>query len=46
MKNIQQLTPREIRHLIRKGKWDKPTSGLANGLCSGQPGHPPAEICL
>jgi uncharacterized protein YcsI (UPF0317 family) len=31
MKNIQQLTPKEIRVLIRKGKWDKPTAGLAMG---------------
>jgi uncharacterized protein YcsI (UPF0317 family) len=31
MKNIQQLTPRQIRHLIRKGEWDKPTAGLAMG---------------
>jgi uncharacterized protein YcsI (UPF0317 family) len=31
MKNIQQLTPKEIRNLIRKGKWDKPTAGLAMG---------------
>jgi uncharacterized protein YcsI (UPF0317 family) len=31
MKNILQLTPKEIRDLIRKGKWDKPTAGLAMG---------------
>jgi len=31
MKNIKQLTPKEIRNLIRKGKWDKPTAGLAMG---------------
>jgi uncharacterized protein YcsI (UPF0317 family) len=31
MKDIQRLTPREIRALIRKGKWDKPTAGLAMG---------------
>jgi uncharacterized protein YcsI (UPF0317 family) len=31
MKKIPQLTPREIRALIRKGKWDKPTAGLAMG---------------
>jgi len=31
MKNISQLTPKEIRTLIRKGKWDKPTAGLAMG---------------
>ena len=31
MKNIQQLTPKEIRHLIRKGTWDKPTAGVAMG---------------
>ena len=31
MKNIQKLTPGEIRALIRKGKWDKPTAGLAMG---------------
>lgn len=31
MKNIQQYTPKEIRTLIRRGKWDKPTAGLAMG---------------
>jgi uncharacterized protein YcsI (UPF0317 family) len=31
MKSIQQLTPKEIRNLIRRGKWDKPTAGLAMG---------------
>jgi len=31
MKDIQKLTPKEIRNLIRKGKWDKPTAGLAMG---------------
>jgi uncharacterized protein YcsI (UPF0317 family) len=32
MKNLQQLTPKKIRDLIRKGKWDKPTAGLAMGF--------------
>jgi uncharacterized protein YcsI (UPF0317 family) len=31
MKTVQQLTPKQIRHLIRKGKWDKPTAGVAMG---------------
>ena len=31
MKDIQKLTPGEIRSLIRKEKWDKPTAGLAMG---------------
>jgi uncharacterized protein YcsI (UPF0317 family) len=31
MKNINQHTLKEIRALIRKGKWDKPTTGLALG---------------
>jgi uncharacterized protein YcsI (UPF0317 family) len=31
MKNIHQLSPLKIRALIRKGKWDKPTAGLAMG---------------
>jgi uncharacterized protein YcsI (UPF0317 family) len=31
MKDIHQLTPKEIRSLIRKGTWDKPTAGLAMG---------------
>ena len=31
MKNIHQLSPLKIRALIRKGKWDKPTPGLAMG---------------
>ncbi|NTW37425.1 MAG: DUF1445 domain-containing protein [Syntrophobacteraceae bacterium] len=31
MKNIQQLTPKQIRNLTRIGKWDKPTAGLVMG---------------
>jgi uncharacterized protein YcsI (UPF0317 family) len=31
MKNISQLNPKQVRSLIRKGKWDKPTAGLAMG---------------
>jgi len=31
MKKIEHLTPKQIRSLIRKGKWDKPTAGLAMG---------------
>ncbi len=31
MKNIQELTPKRIRNLIREGKWDRPTAGLAMG---------------
>jgi len=31
MKNIEQLTPKQIRGLIRKGEWDKPTAGLTMG---------------
>ncbi len=31
MKNINNFSPKEIRFLIRKGKWDKPTAGLAMG---------------
>jgi len=31
MKTVQQLTPKEIRLLIRKGKWDQPTAGMAMG---------------
>jgi uncharacterized protein YcsI (UPF0317 family) len=31
MRNVQQLAPKKIRDLIRKGKWDKPTVGLAMG---------------
>jgi uncharacterized protein YcsI (UPF0317 family) len=31
MRDIRNLTPGEIRSLIRKGKWDKPTAGLAMG---------------
>jgi len=31
MKTVRQLTPKEIRHLIRKGKWDKPTAGVSMG---------------
>jgi len=30
-KDIGRLTPKEIRSLIRQGKWDKPTAGLALG---------------
>jgi uncharacterized protein YcsI (UPF0317 family) len=31
MKDIKLLNPKEIRGLIRKGTWDKPTAGLAMG---------------
>jgi len=31
MKDIRQLSSQGIRALIRKGKWDKPTAGLAMG---------------
>jgi uncharacterized protein YcsI (UPF0317 family) len=31
MKKIDHFSPREIRSLVRKGKWDKPTAGLAMG---------------
>ncbi len=31
MREITQLSPKQIRSLIRKGKWDKPTAGLAMG---------------
>jgi uncharacterized protein YcsI (UPF0317 family) len=31
MKKINPLSPSEIRSLIRKGKWDRPTAGLAMG---------------
>jgi uncharacterized protein YcsI (UPF0317 family) len=31
MKNITKLSPKEIRNLIRKGEWDRPTAGLAMG---------------
>lgn len=31
MKNLNGLTPKEIRALIRKGKWEKPTAGVAMG---------------
>ncbi len=31
MSDIWQLSPGEIRSLIRMGKWDKPTAGLAMG---------------
>ena len=32
IKDISKLTPKEIRSLIRQGKWDKPTAGLALGF--------------
>ncbi|MDI6764221.1 MAG: putative hydro-lyase [Thermodesulfobacteriota bacterium] len=31
MRDLTQLSPKQIRNLIRKGKWDKPTAGLAMG---------------
>jgi len=31
MEKINKLSPDEIRSLIRKGQWDKPTAGLAMG---------------
>jgi uncharacterized protein YcsI (UPF0317 family) len=30
-RDITQLSPKDIRLLIRKGKWEKPTAGLAMG---------------
>ena len=31
MKDINALSPKELRALIRKGEWDSPTAGLAMG---------------
>lgn len=31
MKHTKSLSPKEIRALIRNGKWDKPTAGVAMG---------------
>ena len=31
MKDLSQAKPKEIRMLVRKGKWDRPTAGLALG---------------
>jgi uncharacterized protein YcsI (UPF0317 family) len=31
MRNVFQFAPKQIRALIRKGRWDKPTAGLAMG---------------
>jgi uncharacterized protein YcsI (UPF0317 family) len=31
MRDLRHLPPREIRKLIRRGDWDKPTAGLAMG---------------
>lgn len=31
MRDLRHLPPREIRRLIRRGDWDKPTAGLAMG---------------
>jgi uncharacterized protein YcsI (UPF0317 family) len=31
MRDLDRLSPKKIRTLIRKGKWDKPTAGLAMG---------------
>ncbi len=31
LKNLSQVTPQEMRSLIRKGKWDRPTAGAAMG---------------
>jgi uncharacterized protein YcsI (UPF0317 family) len=31
MKNLRDLSPRELRSLIRQGKWKRPTAGLAMG---------------
>src|SRR3990170_249729 len=31
MRDLTQLSPKQIRNLIRKRKWDKPTAGLAMG---------------
>jgi uncharacterized protein YcsI (UPF0317 family) len=32
MKNMDRLTPKEIRSIIRRGKWDKPTAGIGLGF--------------
>ena len=31
MKKVNTLKPAEIREIIRKGEWDKPTTGVALG---------------
>lgn len=31
MKNVKEMSPKEIRTLIRENKWLKPTSGVASG---------------
>ena len=31
MKRLSQVTAKEMRSLIRRKKWDKPTAGLAMG---------------
>ena len=31
MRDIARLGPKQIRNLIRRGKWDRPTAGLAMG---------------
>ena len=32
MKKVDRLTPKEIRAIIREGKWDKPTAGIGLGF--------------
>jgi uncharacterized protein YcsI (UPF0317 family) len=31
MKKVNTLKPPDIREIIRKGEWDKPTTGVALG---------------
>src|SRR3989337_40227 len=31
MKDVYHLTPKGVRALIRRGKWDKPTAGIVMG---------------
>ncbi|MBP1734160.1 MAG: hypothetical protein H6Q53_447, partial [Deltaproteobacteria bacterium] len=31
MKKVNTLKPAEIREIIRKGEWDRPTTGVALG---------------
>ncbi len=46
MKDISQRNPKQIRALIRKGKWDKPTAGLAMGYAQANLAILPEEYAF
>lgn len=46
MTHIDSLSPESIRSLIRRGEWQKPTSGLANGFIQANLAVLPKEMAF